>query len=124
MSWTPASTETLDERNENRDCRQLTHTMLGTMNLRHKHTMAFFAATLSLAGCEASLGSGVPDETETGDGDGDGDTGCVDGNLDCPCYGNQTCDEGLECSNEGICEPHIVTFAVVAAIEPPWIANR
>jgi hypothetical protein len=86
--------------------------------------MMIVATTVPLAGCTVNLGTeaGSDDTSTTGDGDGDsggdgdgdasGDTGdgdgdtenCPEGTLDCPCYGNNTCNDGLEC-NAGICEP-------------------
>jgi hypothetical protein len=91
--------------------------------MHHRLLMMIVTATVPLAGCTVNLGSDAgSDTTDTsGDGDGDGDpsgdgdgdagdgdgdTGpCPEGQSGCPCYGNDTCDPGLECNGDGICEP-------------------
>jgi hypothetical protein len=75
---------------------------------------ALALAAFPLIGCTVNLGNDVGSDGESessGDGDGDvsgdgdGDTqSCPDGTLDCPCYGNNTCNAGLECI-DGVCEP-------------------
>jgi predicted Ser/Thr protein kinase len=48
-------------------------------------------------------GDGDPNGDGDGDPHGDGDSeSCTDGTLDCPCYGNDTCNPSLECI-DGIC---------------------
>jgi len=52
--------------------------------------------------------SGTTGDATTGDGtSGVGEGGCMDGTQDCPCYGNNTCNDGLEC-DAGTCVPAVV----------------
>jgi cysteine-rich repeat protein len=71
------------------------------------------SSTGSSSGGESSTGSvategGTGSSTSSGPGTtGVGEGGCMDGTLDCPCYGNNTCNDGLDC-DAGTCVVAVV----------------
>ena len=61
-------------------------------------------------GCAPDPGSSDGGSTGTSSGsgsdsvaNGDGSGTCAQGNEGCPCYGNSTCNDGLECATTGVC---------------------
>ena len=59
------------------------------------------ASSTGVVGTEGSSSSGG-DSTSSDGSSGVGEGGCMDGTQDCPCYGNNTCNDGLAC-DAGTC---------------------